>query len=182
MLKAGVVGGRLLNTRIGNAGNAADPAQQIMAYTKFSATWRREPWRSIGAGAPKFRILADDIGGQEREAHAGNARGSCSRRAWTYSAGADGLSSSLNLNVAVLRTDHARVVVGHIDADDRHPDVIGEGIDLFRRDDLRIAFCTSPTVGGFLDPSADLGTDMHQDIAGIDGGKEIAAEERHQQK
>ncbi len=37
-------------------------------------------------------------------------------------------------------------------------------------------------VGGFLDARADLGADVHQDLAGIDRGEEVAAEERHQQK
>ena len=37
-------------------------------------------------------------------------------------------------------------------------------------------------IGGFLDPGADLGADVHQDRTGVDRRKEVAAEERHQQE
>ncbi len=37
-------------------------------------------------------------------------------------------------------------------------------------------------VGGLLDAGADLGADVHQDLAGVDRGEEVASEERHQQE
>ena len=36
----------------------------------------------------------------------------------------------LDLDVAVLRADHAGVVVGHVDAADRHADIVDHGRDL----------------------------------------------------
>ena len=89
----------------------------------------------------------------------------------------------LDLDIAVLRADHAGVVVGHVDAADRHPDIVGQRLDLARRDHLADRLLDiGELIGGFLDAGADLGADMHQDRAGVDRRKEVAPEERHQQK
>jgi len=56
-------------------------------------------------------------------------------------------------------------------------------LDLVRRNDLADRLLdVGELVGGFLDPCADLGAHVHQDAAGIDGWKEVAAEIGHQQE
>ena len=108
----------------------------------------------------------------------GKARGNCSRSAWTYSIGRPVAFLQLDLDVAVLRTDHAGVVVGHVDAADRHADIVGQRLDLARRNDLADRLLhVGELVGGFLDAGADLGADMHQDRAGIDRRERNCARE-----
>ena len=52
-----------------------------------------------------------------------------------------------------------------------------------RRDDLADRLLhVGELIGAFLDPGADLGADMHQDRTGIDRGKEVPPEIRHQQE
>ena len=93
------------------------------------------------------------------------------------------LALQLDLDVGILGADHAGVVVGEIDARDRHADVVGQGLDLIRRNDLANRLLhLGELIGGLLDPGADLGADMHQDLSGIDRGKEVAAEIRHQRE
>ena len=47
----------------------------------------------------------------------------------------------------------------------------------------RIAFwIVRELAGALLDAGADLGAHVHQDLPGIDGGEEVAAEKGHQQE
>ena len=113
----------------------------------------------------------------------GNAAGNSSRIALTYSAVGPVALFQLDLDVAVLRPDHAGVVVGHVDAGDRHADIVGERLDLARRNDPADRLLhVGELSGGLLDASADLGADMHQDRAGVDRRKEVAADIGHQQE
>ena len=89
----------------------------------------------------------------------------------------------LDLDVGVLRADHAGVVVSEIDARNRHADIVSDGLDLAGRDEL--ADCLlhiGELIGAFLDARADLRADMHQDRSGIDRRKEITTKKRHQQE
>ena len=89
----------------------------------------------------------------------------------------------LDLDVAVLGTDHAGVVVGHVDAGDRHADVVGQCFDLAGRNDLADRLLHfGKLVGRLFDTGADLGPHVHQDVPGIDRGEEVAPEKGHQQK
>ena len=55
--------------------------------------------------------------------------------------------------------------------------------DLVRRDDLADRLLdVGELVGAFLDPRADRRARMHQDLAGIDRGEEVAAEKRRQRE
>jgi len=53
-LKPGLFG--LLDARVGDAGDQADAAQQLVAYLKLPSALAPRTWMSIGAGAPKLRI------------------------------------------------------------------------------------------------------------------------------
>ena len=155
----------------------------LLAYAKFASRLAPRICRSIGAGAPKFRIWLTMSAGRNEKLMPGNSRGNCSRSAWTYSAGRLVTFLELDLDVAVLRADHAGVVVGHVDAGDRHADIVDHRLDLAGRNDLADRLLhVGELVGGLLDAGADLGADMHQDVAGVDRRKEVAAEKRHQQE
>jgi hypothetical protein len=89
----------------------------------------------------------------------------------------------LDLDIAVLGTNHARIVISHVDAADRHSDVVGQRLDHVGRDNSPDRFFDlGKLLGAFLDAGPDLKTHMHQDLAGINRGKEVPAEERHQQE
>ena len=89
----------------------------------------------------------------------------------------------LDLDVTVLRTRHAGIVIRHVDAADGHADIVGDRLDLIRGDDLSNDLLhLGKLIGALLDPGADLGAHMHQDLAGIDRGEEVLPEIRHQQE
>jgi hypothetical protein len=87
----------------------------------------------------------------------------------------------LDLDVAVLRPDGSAIVVGHVDAADRHPDIVDQRSELLGRDDLADRLLdVGKMVGVFLNAGADLAAGVHEDLAGIHGRKEVAAQERRQ--
>ncbi len=82
-----------------------------------------------------------------------------------------------NLHVAVLRTDQAGVVVRHVEAADRHADVVGNRRKLVGGNNLANGLLDfGDGARAFLDPRADFAADVHQDLPGIDGGKEVLSE------
>ena len=179
----GRIVGRLLDARIGDAGNAADPAQQLVGVGEIGLQIGAADLQVDRRRRAEIQDLADDVGRQEREAHAGKQPRQLLAQRLDVFGGRAVTFLQLDLDVAVLRADHAGIVVGHVDAGDRHADVIGQRVDLAGRDDLADRLLhVGELVGGFLDAGADLGADMHQDVAGIDSGEEVATEERHQQE
>ena len=88
-----------------------------------------------------------------------------------------------DLDVAVLLADGAGVVISQIDAAYGHADVVYQRAELGRRNDLadRIAD-PAELIGTVLDARADLETHVHQDLAGVHHGEEVAPEHRHQQE
>jgi hypothetical protein len=89
----------------------------------------------------------------------------------------------LYLDVAVLRPDYAGVIIGHVDAADRHADVVGNGFDLIRRNDLANGFLdVGKLVGGLLDTGADLGSSYALGSVRYRPREEVTAEIRRQQK
>ena len=88
-----------------------------------------------------------------------------------------------NLHVAILRAHQTGIVVGHVKAADRQSDVVGDGCQIVRRDDVaNDVFDFSELSGAFLDACADLRAHVHQHLAGIDRGKEVLPEVWHEQK
>ena len=179
----GRIVGRLLDPCIRDAGYPANPAQQLIGIAEIR--------RHIGAAdlqvdrrrRTEIEDLADDVGRQERKRQAGKGAWQLFAERLNIFVGRPMPLFQLDLDIAVLRADHAGVVIGHVDAADRHADVIGERFDLAGRNDLadRLLY-VGELIGAFLNAGTDLGADMHQDRTGIDRGKEVAAEERHQQE
>ena len=127
--------------------------------------------------------LRDDVGRQERERHAGEAPRQLLAQQADVFGGRPVVFLELDLDVAVLRADRAGGVVGHVDAADREADVVDQGVELGGRDELADRLLDfGELVGAFLDPGADLDAGVHQDLPGVDGGEEVAAEERHQRE
>ena len=62
--------------------------------------------------------------GRKEKSRPGNALGQLSRSSRTWSAVGPVALLELDLDVAVLRADHAGGVVGQVDAADRQPDVV----------------------------------------------------------
>src|SRR3984885_5581941 len=86
----------------------------------------------------------------------------------------------LDLDIAVLRTHYAGIVVRQVDARNRQPDVVGHRLDLVRRNDLADRLLNvGKLIGAFLKPRAYLNAHMHQDLAGIDRGEEVLPEIGH---
>ncbi len=174
---------RLLDARIRNAGDTADAAEQLVGVGEVGVEIGAAHLQVDRRRRAEIEDLADDVGGQEREGHSRKHLRQLLAQGLDVLDGRAMVFLQLDLDVAVLRADHAGVVVGHVDAGDRHADVVGDRLDLLRRNDLADRLLhVGELACRLLDAGADLGADMHQDVAGIDRGKEIAPEERHQQE
>ena len=179
----GRIVGRLLNARVRNAGYVTNPAQQFVCVGEIRIDVGAADLEVDRRRRTKIQDLADNVGRQEGEADAREQPRQLLAQHAHVLLGRLMALFQLDLDVAVLRTDHAGVVVGHVDAADRHADVVGERVDFPGRDDLADRLLhVGELVGAFLDTGTHLGTDMHQDRSGIDGGKEIPPEIRHQQE
>ena len=174
----GRIVGRLLDARIGDAGDPANPAQQLIGVGEIRVHVGAADLQVDRRRRAEIQDLADDVGRQERERHAGKGARQLLAQRLDIFVGRPMALLQLDLDVAVLRADHAGVVVGHVDAADRHADIVGQRVDLGRRNDLADRLLhVGELIGAFLDAGADLGAHMHQDLAGIDRGKEVAARE-----
>ena len=181
-IEAGTVGG-LLNPRVGDTRDQTNAAQQLVGILEIGIRIGATDLQIDRRRRSEIQDLADDVGGQERKRHAGE----CARQPFPqffHVIGGRTVSLfQLDLDVAVLRPDHAGVVVGHVDARDRHADIVSDGINLVRRNDpANLALHVGQPVGRLLHPCANLLTDMDQHLTRIDRRKEIPPQERHQQK
>ena len=79
--------------------------------------------------------LADHVGWQKREGRPGKATRKFLAHGANVIRGRPMVFDELDLDVAVLRADHAGVVVGEIDAADRHADVVDQRGKFPWRDD-----------------------------------------------
>ena len=174
---------RLLDPRVGDAGDSPDAAQQFIGVDKIRGDIRAANLEVDRRRRAEVQNLADDVGGQERKTQAGKLPRQLLAQRLDIFLGRAVAFFQLDLDVAILRADHAGVVVSHVDAADRHADVVGQGIDLVGRNDRANRLLDiGELIGGILDAGADLGPHMHQDLTGIDRGKEVAAEIRYQQE
>ncbi len=81
--------------------------------------------------------------------------------------------------IAVFRADGAGVLVGHVDAAIRQADIVDDVVELRLGNDLTHGLLDLIEQScGFLDARAGLRPDVHQNLAGIDGRKEVLAKER----
>lgn len=75
----------------------------------------------------------------------------------------------------IFRPNRARIVVGHVDPAIGEPDVV----DLFCRDNFADGVLDEITkTGRLLNTGACRGTDVHKNLARINGREEVLAEER----
>ena len=134
---------RLLNARVGDAGDPANPVQQLVGIGEVLGHVGAANLQIDRRRRAEIQDLADDVGRQERECHAGkHPRQLFAHRLHVF-LGRPVTFLELDQDIAIRRTDHAGVVVGHVDAADRHADIVGERFDLPGGMILRIAFCTS---------------------------------------
>ncbi len=179
----GRIAGRLLDPGIRNARDMADAAEQLVGIGEIGVDVGAADLQVDRRRRAEIQDLADDVGRKESEGHAGKGARQLFAQRLDIVFRRPVAFPELDLDIAILRTDHAGVVVGHVDARDRHADIVGQRLDLVRRDDpANRLLHLGELIGALLDAGADLGTDVHQDRAGIDGGKEIAPEVRHQQE
>jgi len=80
-------------------------------------------------------------------------------------------------DVGVANADGAGVVIGHVDAADREPDVADDAVELIGGNDT-VNGGPDPVgqTGRLLDPCSRGGADMQLDLAAIHGREEVLAE------
>ena len=80
--------------------------------------------------------------------------------------------------VAVLRPDGAGVLVGHVDAGERQPDIVDDIVELVGWDGTAdCLFDLIEQASSLLDAGAGLGAHVHEKLAGINRREEVLAEE-----
>jgi hypothetical protein len=122
--------GRLLDARIRDAGNPADPAQELVGVGEIGFEVGAADLQVDRRRRAEIQNLADDVGRQEREVHAGKQPRQLLAQGLDVFVRGPVAFAELDLDVAVRGTDHAGVVVGHVDAGNRHADIVGERVDL----------------------------------------------------
>ena len=127
---------RLVDARVDQAGNVPQPAQQILRVGEVLLELRAADLHLDRRRRAEIQDLADDVGRQEREGHAGEARRQYFAQRADVGCGRAVVLAQSDLDVAVLRTDRSGVVVGHVDAADRHADIVDQAFQFVRRYDL----------------------------------------------
>ena len=179
----GRIGVGLLNARVGDARHMADAAQQQVGVVEIGGEIGAAHLQVDRRGRAEIQDLADDVGRQERKNDAGKPLRQFFAQSAHVVRGRMMVLGQLDLNIAVLRSDHAGVVVGHVDAADRHADIVDQRAEfLLRNDRADRLFDFGELPGAFLDARADAQPHMHQDLAGVDRGEEVSAEIRRQQE
>ena len=80
-------------------------------------------------------------------------------------------------DVGVADADGAGIVVGHVDAGDRKPDIAHDAVEFVGRNDA-VNGRSDPIgqAGRLLDPRSRRCPDVQLDLAAVDGREEILAE------
>ena len=88
-----------------------------------------------------------------------------------------------NLDVAVLGANHPGIVVNEVNPTGWQADVVYQGRDFFRRNDLQNSFFNGgKPSGSLLYPRPNGNPCMDQNLSTVDIGKEIAAQIRQERK
>ena len=136
---------------------------------------------SIGAGRPKLRICETMSAGRNENVVPGNCCGSHGAQLLDEVVGRSVILLEADQGVAILGPDGSGVLIGHVDAGKRQPNVVDDVVELIGRDRLADGLLDEiEQARRFLDTRAGLGAHVHQDLSGIDRRKEVLAEERPQ--
>ena len=175
--------GRLLDARIGHAGDMADLRQELVGVGIVRAEIVAADLQIDRRRRAEIEDLADDIGGQKREGHAGETARQLIAQATDVAGGRRVPLVERDLDVSVRLADRAGVVVDRVDRRKIGADIVHDRRHFGRRDHLADRLLhIGETRCGFLDTHADRRPHMQQHLAAVDLREEIAAEKWRQQE
>ena len=129
----------------------------------------------------KIEDLGADVGRHKGKLAAGETLGQGFTQAFDVVRGRAVVGLEGDLNIAILRADGAAAAVGHVDAAQRNPDVVDDGVQLLGRDDFTNARL-DPVEGrgAFFNARAQRQAHMQRQSPGVGGRKEVLAQARQQ--
>ena len=132
-----------------------------------------------GRGQAEVENLVGDVGGAEEERDAGEIPAEAlAQHLLIFGGGSVALVLKRDENVAIADADGGAVAVGEIEAAIGQADVIDDGVDFAGgQGGADIALDIGEIYFGLFDARADGRAGVQAHLAGIDGGKEIAADE-----
>ena len=168
---------RLLDPRIGDAGDPFDPRQQLVGVFPVRLQIVADHLQVDRRGHAEIQDLADHVGRQEGEGGAGKLARQLLAHRLDVVRRRRVVRLEADQDVGVLDADRPRVVVGHVDAADAEADVVDDAVQLIGRNDLVDRFADPVgELGGLLDPRAGLRPHMDLDLPAIDAREEVLAE------
>ncbi len=174
---------RLLDPRIGDAGDLFDARQQRVGVLPIRRHIVADDLQVDRRGDAEIEDLADHVGRQKGERGAGKLTRQLLAQRLDVVRGRRVVRVQADQHVGVLDADRPRVVVGHVDAADAETDVVSDAAQLRSRNDLvdRLADAVGE-LGGLLDPGTGLRPHMDLDLSAIDARKEILSEIRRKRE
>ncbi|ARF90813.1 putative autotransporter protein [Burkholderia cenocepacia] len=175
---SGFVAG-LLDARVDEPAHAAQLREQRVRDRAVLVELVADDLDVDRRGQSEVEDLADDVGRQERERHAGERLREHVAQLRDVRGGRRVIRLQRDEHVGVLGADRVRRVVREVDPAHRHADVVEYTRELVRRNraaDLRFHFVGEPR--GFLDPRAGRRAQMQANLAGVDRRKEVLPGER----
>ena len=168
---------RLLDARVRDPRNRPDLRQQRIGIFAIG--------RKVAAGDlqvdrrryAEVQHLADDISRKEGEARARKLLRQFLARGLDVVVGRRMVGLEADQDVGVADPDGAGIVVGHVDAGGREPDIAHDAAELVGRNDA-VNGRSDPIgqAGRLLDPRSRRCPDMQLDLAAVDGREEVLAE------
>ncbi len=133
------------------------------------------------SGRAEVQNLSDDVGGLKEKLNAGEALRQLRAHFVDVVGGGAVLFIELDEDFAVGSAERAGVAVAEIDAAIGDAEIVENGLQFVRRD--RLANGGVDLVGearGFFDAKAGARAEVHADLAGVNFGEEVAAEDEEQ--
>ena len=172
---------RLLYAHISHTWHPPNGLQQLMGVLEIGVQVVAPDLQVDRRRCAKVENLADDVGWREREHRVGKLPRQHLPQLTHVVGGRRVAFAQGNLDVTVLRADHAGVVVRQVDAAGRQADVVHQRRDLFRRDHAPDrALDGREPCRRLLHPRAHRHPRVDQDLATVHRGEKIAAQKRQQ--
>ena len=173
----------MLDTGIRNTRDAANRFQQGVGVLKISRQIRTSDLNVNRRRCAEIQNLTHDVGRWKRKNGIGKFRWQDFAQ-FSNIVGCGLMSfAQSNLDVTVLGANHAGVVVDQVDPTGWQADVVYQGGDFFRGNDLQNGFFDGgkPSSSLFY-PGSNGNPCMDQNLSTVDIRKEVAAQIRHERK
>ena len=170
----------LLDVYIHGAGNVAHLRREFLRDDIVARLVGSGDGDVDGRGSTEVQNLGDDVGGLKEKLHAGiSVRQHGAKLVDVFGGALAAFALELNQNFGVGSADGAGVAVAEIDAAVGKADVVENGDQFLRRNDLADGLID--LIGearGLFNAQSGAGAHVQADLAGVDFGEKVAAEHK----